>query len=150
MLVAAALVGCLTAMALFSLALHALPVERPGDRGRLHDMAAEPRPAVYDARDEGVRRLSAPAEAVSVGRIQRVDLVVGRRGVSPDYISVKAGLPIEVHVRASDRVSLRFPDTTVTVGGGVVDETVLLPALEPGIHSFSRSSGGMDGIIVAR
>lgn len=116
---------------------------------RSHVMARRPILASQGITAARPRQLEAQASAIPVGQSQRVVIDTSGGELSPDYINVEAGVPVEVRFESSDGCAERIVFEGVeSVSGG--DGRVLLPPMEPGIHAISCGGGEPDGLLVVR
>lgn len=151
LLFAAAAGGALVAVALFSFAVsHAVLLPAAG-ADPIERLAVDPRIELEVGHPDQPKRLNSETSSVMAGGAQRVEVSVVGGCLEPNYIAVRAGVPIELHVPDGDQASARIlMEKRTYVLDTIRADSVRLPALTPGVHPFGCTSDRVDGVIVAR
>lgn len=146
---AAALAGALVAVAAVSFLMsHGVAVAQMRT-DRSHAMVRRPMLTSHGVTSVEGRRLDAQVRAIASEGVQRIALDTSRGELTPDYIYVAAGMPVEIRFESSDGCAERIVIEgvePVASGGG----RVLLPPLAPGMYGVSCGGSEPDGLLLVR
>ncbi len=96
--------------------------------------------------------LTAGVDASRDGAVQRVSVDVSSGGFSPNRLAVRAGVPVTITFSRGTgcATSVRFERLGVAADLSGGSRTVELPALAPGVYTFTCALGTVSGVVVAR